>query len=208
MQGPNIHLADEWAAAAWKRFNLTIPVNLDTVRKSLHLYVRRQSLPESESGFILQTAHRHYIILNDRQSPERQAFTMAHEIGEFLLMRHLDRNGRKLAQGKPKEKFCDRFAANLLMPADQVRDAASRLYHNKKTNDKTCAVAHQFGVSIQAMSYRLSELGINPKHSRHCNDLTEGKPDADFQARLDAFADEMKAMVTNKNGCKVAGLKQ
>lgn len=195
---PSIDLAEEWAAAAWKRFGLKIPVDVHMVRKGLHLYIRRKALPGKECGFLLQTPQRHYIVLNEKHPLERQTFTTAHEIGEFLLKRHLEKTGGKTPVGSLKEQFCNRFATNLLMPADKVRIAAAAIFHHKKTNDRTIALAHQFGVSIQAMNYRLCELEINPKPSRHSDGHVDGEIPTEFQARLDSFAEEMKAMIAEQ----------
>jgi Zn-dependent peptidase ImmA (M78 family) len=195
---PNTHLADEWAAAAWKRFDLKIPVDVNLIRKGLHLYIRRKALPKKECGFLLETLQRHYIVLNETHSTERQTFTTAHEIGEYLLKRHLRRTDSKTPVGALKERFCNRFATNLLMPENKVREAAARIFHDKKSNDKTIALAHQFGVSVQAMNYRLCELEVNPVLSRHSNDHEDGEIPAQFKERLDAFAEEMKAMIVHK----------
>lgn len=195
----NAHLADEWAAAAWKRFNLKIPVDVNLVRKSLHLYIRRKALPKKECGFLLETPQRHYIVLNETHSVERQTFTTAHEIGEYLLKRHLERTGGSTPVGLLKERFCNRFATNLLMPKDKVREATARIFHDKKQNDKTIALAHMFGVSVQAMNYRLCELEINPQPTRHSDGHVDGEIDPEFQARLDSFAEEIKAMIAESD---------
>lgn len=186
--GQKISYAEEWAASAWRKYDLGIPVDLDVVRRGLHLRLRRRPLPMQDTGCIARTAKTVYILVNSLHPPQRQRFTIAHEIGEFLLARYNERNGRKLAQGEARERFCDRFAVCLLMPTDRVRQAAAELYHHKQRNDKTDVLAGMFGVSVQAMSLRLWELGLNVGRSRRR--ISPAKQ-AEWDARLEAYRKEL-----------------
>ena len=153
-------LALEWAVAAWNKFNLTLPVDPHRLRKGLGLYIKRKAV--NYPGCLLSTPKRWYIVINSYDPPERQRFTMAHECAEYCLMRYREKRGLRPAEGQEKERFCDRFAVNLLMPEDQVRRMAGELYHAPK-NDKSEVLAARFGVSVQAMRIRLDELGLRKK---------------------------------------------
>lgn len=92
-----------------------------------------------------------------KQSPNisRQRFTIAHEIGHYVLHGHLQRAFRDefSAQGfNVHEIEANRFAADLLMPAHWVRAYAR--YEN------TSELAERFQVSHQAMRIRVSGLGL------------------------------------------------
>lgn len=149
-------LAAEWAASAWRNLELTIPVDLHKVRRHLKLRLRKSDLGYNP-GHLLKTAKCRYAVLNLRDCLERQRFTLAHEIGEFLLMQHYERLGRVPPVGERAERFCDRFATMLLMPADLVNDVAAELGHGPR-NPKADVLASRFGVSMQAMRQRLREL--------------------------------------------------
>lgn len=91
----------------------------------------------------------------------RKRFTIAHEIGHFLLHANdqtdfvdnqstFFRNGEKNQQ----ELEANDFAANLLMPRDRVLDIWDRTHNDLEFMSK------YFGVSKIAMSYRLRNLGV------------------------------------------------
>ena len=155
-------MALRWAKAAWRALSLSIPVDVDLVRRRLGLYVRRQELGATD-GYLLSTAKRVYIVVNSLHPIERQRFTICHEIAEFCLMRYLSRRTRLPARhrnftaGQAKERLCDRFAVNILMPEQLVLQTAKELRH-RRGNNKTDVLASRFGVSQNAMKLRLREL--------------------------------------------------
>jgi len=62
-----------------------------------------------------------------------------------------------------REIQANRFAAELLMPDNLVLDAFSRVVEKKAKVDSSeliAALASDFGVSAQAMEYRLTNLGM------------------------------------------------
>ena len=133
----DLDLALEWSASAWQGLGLTIPVNLDRVRRRLNLFWRRSDLGHNV-GHLLRTAKRWYVVTNTRNPIERQRFTAAHEIGEYLLIQHYERQGKTPPSNEHTERFCDAFAANLLMPAEMIRQQIHELGHSDKNDKRTC----------------------------------------------------------------------
>lgn len=89
-------------------------------------------------------------------STERARFTVAHEIGH-LMLHDFDGIIHRDANGQPQttiEREANQFAAALLMPDFWV----STLFHKGYNEYK---LAHTFNVSLTAMGYRLSDLGLN-----------------------------------------------
>ncbi|MCE5322109.1 ImmA/IrrE family metallo-endopeptidase [bacterium] len=157
-----IDLAQEWAASAWKRFDFELPVNLSLICKYLKINFRHKVMEDAVGGYLLRTPKRRYIVMNSNHELARQRFTIAHEIAEFLLDRRQEYSGRRYSidgSQEPRERFCNRFAANLLMPAAAVLTQAQELHHSTR-NNKTNVLASRFGVSEQAMRYRLNELAL------------------------------------------------
>jgi len=150
-------LAVEWAASAWRHLELSIPVDLRKVCRQVKLYVRQADLGHT-AGHLMQTPKRFYAVINSRDHLERQRFTLAHEIGEYLLLQHYKRHGWPVLSNSYTERFCDRFAVHLLMPSELVREQAAEVGHCPRRNDKTVVLASRFGVSEQAMRARLVEL--------------------------------------------------
>lgn len=96
------------------------------------------------------------IYVNQDESAERQAFTMAHELGHWLLHReiYLSDPGRYPVlprfslpnQSDPLEKEANKFAATLLVPLRLLRPVKS---------STASSLASVFGVSRTMMEYRL-----------------------------------------------------
>lgn len=108
------------------------------------------------SGFLKDNE----IYLNAEESRERQAYTLAHELGHHLM--HKDKEVEVLyrqqmyAQAKgPIEKEADKFAATLLMPKELIEKAKKEYGLTDLDFEKLAAL---FGVSRRAMVYRLKNL--------------------------------------------------
>lgn len=107
------------------------------------------------SGCLWENNGQWTIVINSRQAPQRRLFTLAHELGHYFLHRRVQRH---FSCGLPSpgpahrlEREANSFAAELLMPAPQV------LYTVEKTGS-AARTARQFGVSEEAMQYRLQGL--------------------------------------------------
>lgn len=94
--------------------------------------------------------------------PTRQRFSIAHELAHYLF--DLDSNRAVSSfltpegslNSEQKERRANIFAANLLMPEEEVRLA---LRHTQNVKN----LASKFGVSRQAMCRRLRELRMDEK---------------------------------------------
>ena len=139
------------------------PVKVSSVAKALGLIVRASTLPAGISGEIRPDPDRpgNYIIrVNRHDSAPRQRFTVAHEIGHYLL--HKDQIARGIQDdalyrstlSDQREAEANRMAADILMPADLVEDAIARA-RILGVEDVTPYLAAQFEVSEAAMKIRL-----------------------------------------------------
>ncbi|WP_195763537.1 ImmA/IrrE family metallo-endopeptidase [Duganella guangzhouensis] len=94
---------------------------------------------------------------NVSEVPVRQRFTVAHELGHYALG-HKDAprdSGNFQSSGDFRERQANRFAAELLMPASLVIK-----YYQNDYAASVGALASMFGVSRDAMGYRLKNLGL------------------------------------------------
>jgi Zn-dependent peptidase ImmA (M78 family) len=109
--------------------------------------------------------------VNESQADVRQRFTIAHEIGHMLL--HADQplivdHGFALiglrrddgAPGDQREIEANAFAAALLMPEKWVTAALRGRDVDLSDDAEIQSLAKRFGVSQQAMMYRLMNLGL------------------------------------------------
>ena len=109
--------------------------------------------------------------VNARHGENRQNFTIGHEIGHFLLHEgdevHVDREFRiKLRSGASsagtdmEERESNLFAAELLMPARFLERDLEKIDGLDLDNETVVArLAEKYGVSTQAMTFRLANLG-------------------------------------------------
>lgn len=100
------------------------------------------------------------ITYNPMESPVRQRFTIAHELGHHALG-HGPRDRDMPADftsgaNDPKEVAANRFAADLLMPAQFVRAVVE-----VKNIRSLRQLSQLFNVSTAAMGYRLRNLGYD-----------------------------------------------
>ena len=139
------------------------PIDIDALAHACGVRVVRAAFPEALDGFMVELETGPVIGVNVEGTVEgRQRFTLAHELGHYLL-RHHDRFhidlGLPPADGNPPgydwrhERAANDFAANVLMP-----DALVRRYY--EVEPAPSALARRFRVSGLAMSYRLANLGM------------------------------------------------
>jgi Zn-dependent peptidase ImmA (M78 family) len=120
---------------------------------------------EHVDGLIMELSDGPVIGVNRRQALVRQRFTLAHELGHYLL-RHMDvvyvdfggdlssaASGVPLAYNWRHERDATEFAANILMPAALVAAAVAGTTH-------VAELARQFQVSPAAMGFRLDNLRL------------------------------------------------
>lgn len=102
------------------------------------------------------------ILYNAEARPERQRFTIAHEIGHFVLHRtaqtRFNCDSESVYTGIDTlthyEREADDFAANLLMPGDMLREHIAGLSVDFHLLGRLAKV---FGVSLEAMCIRFAK---------------------------------------------------
>ncbi|MBT0741934.1 ImmA/IrrE family metallo-endopeptidase [Campylobacter lari] len=139
-----------------------IPVDVLKIAHKLELKVGIAEFSESDiSGMIIAKEKQIYIADNDIYT--RQRFSIAHEIGHYLLHyvlsnnldeKHISFRDNVSSMGYDvKEIEANHFAASLLMPEKQIREEWAKTPYFDYMADK-------FKVSMLALSFRLNYLGI------------------------------------------------
>jgi Zn-dependent peptidase ImmA (M78 family) len=115
------------------------------------------------SGMFLRLGSTQVIVINTSRTLGHQRFTVAHEYCHLSYDRGM--TGRvcvaaKYQQDVRQEQEADRFAANLLMPAEAIAIRIVKRTQNKRelSIDDVVALEQHFGVSHAAMLIRLREL--------------------------------------------------
>jgi len=154
------------------------PVPVERVADHLGIRVERSDLGADCSGVLVREGDRAVIGVNWDHHPNRQRFTIAHEIAHFQLHQgttYVDSgyrtHFRDLESGsgtKREEIEANGFAAALLMPAHWVReDFRKRPFDMAAEADDLEGMARRFEVSTQAMAIRLTKvLNVGDKDDR------------------------------------------
>lgn len=139
------------------------PVDVKRLAQLCGVAVLLRPFADELSGLLLEVDRRAVIGINKGQEPlGRRRFSLAHELGHHVL-RHHDRFHLDLAatvaDGNPPtydwrlEREANDFAANVLMPAAEVR----RHFQRSSSVEE---LSEAFKVSQLAMAYRLRGLGL------------------------------------------------
>jgi Zn-dependent peptidase ImmA (M78 family) len=166
-QNPEI-AAKELLTAVWSPTweEMSYPIDPAKVAERLGVKVFKADLNQQVSGMLLkQPARDPEIYLNGSDSPNRQRFSCAHELGHYVkrtsvegsaeAMEYVDFRDPLSAEGlDPEEVWANQFAAALLMPRELVKRAHKELH-------SPAALAGEFGVSTDAMNFRLQNLGLH-----------------------------------------------
>ncbi len=153
---------------------LQVPVDVEGLARALGADVRRQPFDGDISGMLLRDGRHVVIGLNNRHSPMRQRFSIAHELGHLVLHRgkplfvdhtvRVNLRDSVSATGSEREEIeANAFAAQLLMPEPLVLSAVAELREEDRVTSDAGLIetlANEFQVSSQAMGYRLINMGI------------------------------------------------
>lgn len=150
------------------------PIPVERIALHLGLEVERAALGDNVSGLLVVQDGRGMIGVSANQPLVRQRFTIAHEIGHFVL--HKDvmpvfidtqflrpilaafRNAASSTGEDAREREANAFAAALLMPAEMVHRAIATLGVDIADEEAIEELAKRFNVSRQAMTFRLANL--------------------------------------------------
>ncbi len=106
-----------------------------------------------------------FIALNSEESPVRQRFTIAHELGHYFLhpnkISFVDyRDNKKNVLRGPKEVQANQFAAALLMPRKFLEKDVAAIASEGLTEEHVGFLAKKYNVSDEAMTFRLMNLHL------------------------------------------------
>ena len=139
------------------------PVALRDIVSVLNLsLVEKSRQPFSSEAALVPLGEGRAIEVRGGADERRRRFTIAHEIGHFVLHPERvapERGGLANMAGGRLEREADLFAAELLMPEHLVRRAALEEGADPRR------LADRFEVSVQAMSVRLRRLGLAERQS-------------------------------------------
>ena len=157
------------------------PIDIESIAESIGLRVYKAQVPNNLSGYLARDPATGVSVIgvNEAHPLQRQRFTIAHELGHFLLHKgvevHVDHTGgmpmtfrmnlrdQRASEGTDdEEREANCFAAELLMPAsfiekDMLDHQGIDLLGDSEIIED---LAKKYGVSTQAFGYRLANLHL------------------------------------------------
>lgn len=120
----------------------------------------------SEFGSAASTVHPEFgaaIVVNSEEAPWRINFTLAHELFHIITWNTFNPSDLEQNEAlfKDIEKKAERFASTLLLPESAVREELNaRINEQKLSFSDIVDVARDFGVSTQALLYRMANMHL------------------------------------------------
>ncbi|MBZ0215923.1 MAG: ImmA/IrrE family metallo-endopeptidase [Fimbriimonadaceae bacterium] len=155
-------------------------VRVNAIAAALDIIEIRSQILTNFEGALITTPERGYgsILVNELSGPQRQSFTIAHELGHFLNPWHKSFNVtgfkctrsdlrvgvgsqqalRDLSRYEIQEKEANRFAAELLLPTSRVQAQLTF----PPNLESVISIAREFDVSREASARRYIQLQTIP----------------------------------------------
>lgn len=147
------------------------PIKIEEIVWNEKINIVEHEFNDEASGILVINDENITIGVDKNSGNERKRFTIAHELGHYVL--HNERSNmfvdkvffRKKSDGyTSKEEKIEReanyFAANILMPEKLIFQAVSNLTCDLYEDETVSKLAKDFNVSSSAMLYRLINLGV------------------------------------------------
>lgn len=152
----------------------TPPIDIKKICKKFNIEIRKINFSNDNVSGVLKLEGKNgntIIAINNNHSEERQLFSIAHELGHFLLHNqmklHIDtekvffRDEVSALAKDIKEIQANQFAAELLMPKDFLLNDLTTKYpltHNEADADTIKKLAKRYNVSQSAMMIRIGSF--------------------------------------------------
>ncbi len=111
-------------------------------------------------GIAITDEYAPLILINGRDSVVARTFSMLHELAHIFLGISSESNYQQIRD--PKEAFCNKFAAEFMMPTEEV----NRIFPNRIEETSASVImdtlsleAKKHNVSMMTLLYRLSDVG-------------------------------------------------
>lgn len=139
-----------------------IPLNVEGVAEKFGIHVEYISMEEDISGILEkdEDGNKWIMRVNKNHHPNRQRYTIAHELGHFCLHKHLthffeDHIFFRGTESSKEEWQANDFASSILMPEQLLRDKVRSGIRNVED------LAKKFEVSTLALRIRAKNLGMS-----------------------------------------------
>jgi Zn-dependent peptidase ImmA (M78 family) len=153
-------------------YALGLPIDVVAIAEAQGITIRMEEMEDAVSGLLVIKGKVVTLGVNKSHHPNRQRFTIAHELGHFFLHREessvfvddvpvvLFRNEASAEGTQKREIQANAFAAELLMPACLIKEQLALQPIDAFDDVSLKQLAVQFGVSVRAITIRLTKLEL------------------------------------------------
>lgn len=148
------------------------PIPIREIARQIGLTIRPYDWGDDVSGVLVIDQGKGTIGYDPTESSVRQRFTIAHELGHFILHGTKDelfvdkefkvmfRNQRSSTGELKREQEANAFAASILMPVDLLVTEIENHAYDMTDESAIKKLAKIFDVSQLAMTYRIANLNL------------------------------------------------
>jgi Zn-dependent peptidase ImmA (M78 family) len=147
-----------------------LPIDVNEIALHYGVKIKEDTFDDAISGFLISKNGKNVIGINSNESSVRKRFTMAHELGHFILHSNKEddlfiskihfRDEESSTGEMKREREANAFAAGILMPRFLIEKELQQFKDKSAVEDAVSCLANIFNVSEIAMSYRLLNLGF------------------------------------------------
>ncbi|ARU60940.1 hypothetical protein CBW65_07475 [Tumebacillus avium] len=153
-----------------------LPIPVEKIAKKLGIEIHEEEFENELSGVLYRDQNQVVIGVNKLHHEKRKRFTIAHEIGHFILHKgnpiHIDKeffvNFRDATSSQAtniEEIEANTFAAALLMPKELVKKELANIAVDgidpfQEETEIISELSRKFRVSHQSLCIRLGKLGL------------------------------------------------
>lgn len=147
-----------------------LPIDVNEIALHYGVKIKEDTFDDTISGFLISKKGKNIIGINSNESPVRKRFTMAHELGHFILHSNKEddlfiskihfRDEESSTGEMKREREANAFAAGILMPRFLIEKELQKFKDKSPVEEAVSRLANIFNVSEIAMSYRLLNLGF------------------------------------------------
>ena len=122
-----------------------------------------EQIPEGSAVLLHHSEFGSVIVINSEETPWRRNYDLAHELFHLITWKIISQNDLyKSAHFDQIEKKAEQFASILLLPAVEVKAKIMERIENQNglTYSDLIDIAMEFGISMQALLYRMANIGM------------------------------------------------
>jgi Zn-dependent peptidase ImmA (M78 family) len=159
------------SAVFYRARSAGLPTDVESIAKEHNIQVRYEPLEDSVAGMLIVKDDYGVISVNAGHHPNRRRFTIAHELGHYLLHCNSStvflntgsiffRDERSSTSDEQEEIEANEFAVSLLMPEEILTSRFRSEPVDIHDDVGMRLLAMQFGVSVQALTIGLTRLRL------------------------------------------------